>query len=127
MKLSSCFCLPAVLLLIAVPMSGCDPTVPPTDQTNDNAAGENVNENAADDSAGDSVNENAADDSTNDNAADANVNDNGEPVDDPQPSADALTDFAAGDVNPDSARFQEEVTPRDYLGQVSAWYFGHST
>ncbi len=40
---------------------------------------------------------------------------------------DALAGFSMVDVNPDSARFQEKVSPRDYLGQVSAWYFGHST
>jgi len=37
------------------------------------------------------------------------------------------SDFAVRDVNPDSPRYDEFVSPRDYLGQVSAWYFGHST
>ena len=45
----------------------------------------------------------------------------------PEPSANALPDFSLPDVNPNSARYQENVSPRDYLGQVSAWYFGHST
>ena len=36
-------------------------------------------------------------------------------------------DFQLEDVNPASARFGETVSPRDYLSQVSAWYFGHST
>ncbi|MBP88378.1 MAG: hypothetical protein CMJ64_16960 [Planctomycetaceae bacterium] len=40
---------------------------------------------------------------------------------DPQPA------FQLEDVNPDSPRFGESVSPRDYLSQVSAWYFGHST
>ena len=31
------------------------------------------------------------------------------------------------DLNPESSRFGETVSPRDYLSQVSAWYFGHST
>ena len=40
---------------------------------------------------------------------------------------DALPDFSAPDVNAASARFQQDVSPSDYLQQVSAWYFGHST
>lgn len=36
-------------------------------------------------------------------------------------------DFQLEDVNPASARFGESVSPRDYLSEVSAWYFGHST
>ena len=43
------------------------------------------------------------------------------------PSADALPDFALTDINPASPRFNESISPRDYLGEVSAWYFGHST
>ena len=31
------------------------------------------------------------------------------------------------DVNPVSPRHEEAVSPRDYLEQVSAWYFGHAT
>ncbi len=44
-----------------------------------------------------------------------------------QVSADALPDFLLTDVNANSTRLAEAVSPRDYLGQVSAWYFGHST
>ena len=42
-------------------------------------------------------------------------------------SEEALPDFALPDVNANSARFQQSVSPRDYVGQVSAWYFGNST
>lgn len=45
----------------------------------------------------------------------------------PEIADDALADFSVVDVNPNSARFQEAVSPRDYLSQVTAWYFGHST
>ena len=38
-----------------------------------------------------------------------------------------MADFHLQDVNPRSSRFGESVSPRDYLSQVSAWYFGHST
>jgi hypothetical protein len=43
------------------------------------------------------------------------------------PAQGALPGFSAVDVNVNSARYQEAVSPRDYLGQISAWYFGHST
>jgi hypothetical protein len=43
-------------------------------------------------------------------------------------SSDAtpLPDFALSDVNP-ATNPGRPVSPRDYLGQVSAWYFIHST
>ena len=37
------------------------------------------------------------------------------------------TDFSVLDVNPNSARFNQAVSPKDYLKHVSGWYFGHST
>ena len=39
----------------------------------------------------------------------------------------AMPDFLLTDVNDTSPQFGLEVSPRDYLGGVSAWYFGHST
>jgi len=33
-------------------------------------------------------------------------------------------DFRLEDMNATSARFQQTVSPRDYLGKVSGWYFG---
>ena len=42
-------------------------------------------------------------------------------------STEAMPDFALVDVNPTSARSGQTISPRDYLDQVSAWYFGHST
>ena len=44
-----------------------------------------------------------------------------------EPGDDVLPDFSLGDVNPNSSRYQEIVSPRDYLGEISVWYFGHST
>ena len=38
-----------------------------------------------------------------------------------------VADFALTDVNPNSATYNQQVSPRDFLGEVSAWYFGHST
>ena len=36
-------------------------------------------------------------------------------------------DFALPDVNPTSGTYQQQVSPRDHLEKVSAWYFGHAT
>jgi hypothetical protein len=40
---------------------------------------------------------------------------------------DPVPDFSLLDVNDTSPRSGETVSPRDYAGQVSAWYFGHAT
>ena len=46
----------------------------------------------------------------------------------PSPAVgEVMPDFTLLDVNPGSPRFGQAVSPRDYLGQVSAWYFGHAT
>lgn len=37
----------------------------------------------------------------------------------------AAPDFSLVDVNPNSSRHGEQVSPRDYLQQVSAYYFGY--
>jgi hypothetical protein len=31
------------------------------------------------------------------------------------------------DVNPNSATYEQPVSPRDYLEKVSGWYFAHAT
>jgi len=41
--------------------------------------------------------------------------------------AGTVTDFALMDVNPNSATFQLQVSPRDHLGHATAWYFGSAT
>jgi hypothetical protein len=43
------------------------------------------------------------------------------------PGDTAVPDFSVQDANPNSPRYEEMVSPRDYLGRVSAWYFGHAT
>lgn len=45
----------------------------------------------------------------------------------PGPNTDPAPDFSLRNVNVNSTRFDEMVSPRDYVGQVSAWYFGHAT
>lgn len=40
---------------------------------------------------------------------------------------DAVAEFSLPDVNATSATFSQDVSPRDFLGAVSAWYFGHAT
>jgi hypothetical protein len=41
--------------------------------------------------------------------------------------ADMVPDFALVDVNPTSSTYGQNVSPRDYVGQISGWYFVHST
>src|SRR5262245_19800550 len=36
-------------------------------------------------------------------------------------------DIALTDVNPNSATHNQAVSPRQYLGKVSGWHFGHAT
>lgn len=38
-----------------------------------------------------------------------------------------MPDFDLIDVNTSSATFDTLVSPRDYIGRVTAWYFGHAT
>ncbi len=38
-----------------------------------------------------------------------------------------VPDFALMDVNSTSSTYGQPVSPRDYLQQVSGWYFGHAT
>lgn len=38
-----------------------------------------------------------------------------------------LPDFTLEDVNPASPRFEQAVSPSDYQGKATAWYFGYST
>ena len=35
----------------------------------------------------------------------------------------AMTDFLLEDLNPTSARYGDSISPRDYLSEVSGWYF----
>ena len=38
-----------------------------------------------------------------------------------------VPDFSLIDVDPASSTHDQPVSPRDYLQQVSGWYFGHAT
>lgn len=38
-----------------------------------------------------------------------------------------LPDFSLQDVNPASPSYLAQVSPREKLDKVTAWYFGHST
>ena len=58
---------------------------------------------------------------------DGGVTTDGGSTDAPEISGVALPDFSLTDVNANSPRNQQAVSPRDYLGKISAWYFGHST
>jgi len=47
--------------------------------------------------------------------------------DGPPPVEGVVADFQLPDVNPNSATFNTQVSPRDYRERISAWYFGSST
>ena len=42
-------------------------------------------------------------------------------------SSIALAEFSLTDLNPTSQTYSTNVSPRDHLGGVSAWYFGSAT
>ena len=42
-------------------------------------------------------------------------------------SVEMVPDFHLVDVNPNSATYNSEFSPRDLLGQTGALYFAHST
>ena len=42
-------------------------------------------------------------------------------------ATDAPGDWTLDDLNPDSPRYGEPVSPRDYISRVSGYYFIHST
>ena len=44
-----------------------------------------------------------------------------------EPEPELVPDFTLEDLNPTSVRYAEMVSPRDYLEQVSGWYFIHAT
>lgn len=43
------------------------------------------------------------------------------------PAVSAVPDFSLQDVNPNSTTREQMVSPRQYEGKISAWYFGHAT
>jgi hypothetical protein len=38
-----------------------------------------------------------------------------------------VPDFSLPDVNSNSLSHGQDVSPRQFMGQISAWYFGHAT
>jgi hypothetical protein len=38
----------------------------------------------------------------------------------------AVPDFQLADVNPNSPTYGHRISPRDYIGKVSGWYFGNA-
>ncbi len=99
-------------MIALVPLSGCSAVTGLDDRGNPGSSNTNGGDMAGNpDSPGSDV-------------EDGGSEDDGEV---PEPGEDALPDFAITDVNQDSPRHGDAVSPRDYVGQVSAWYFGHST
>ena len=55
---------------------------------------------------------------------DTAVIDTGETTD---PGPNAVPDFLLADINPNSSTMGQNISPRDYLQQISGWYFIKST
>jgi hypothetical protein len=49
------------------------------------------------------------------------------PIGEGEVSVDPVPDFHLVDVNPNSATYESEFSPRDLLDQTGALYFAHST
>jgi len=49
------------------------------------------------------------------------------PADAAEAEGAPVPDFALVDVNPASPTYNQALSPRDYLQQVSVWMFGYST
>ena len=45
----------------------------------------------------------------------------------PEGEATPMPDFELVDLNTNSATYQHNVSPRDYLQQVTGWYFTYAT
>ena len=41
--------------------------------------------------------------------------------------AQMVADFSLADVNATSTTYDQPVSPRDFVGEVSGWYFGSAT
>ena len=77
--------------------------------------------------------------SDDDNDIDPEVSDQTDPAPEPsEPSneetpsntdapPEAKPDFILQDINPTSSTFSNDISPRDYLNEVSGWYFIRST
>ena len=100
-----------------------DSTGDDTDDSNDDDTGDSGDDTDTGDDAGDSSNDDDTDtgDDTGDSGNDDDTGSDGD-VDDHQ--VVKVPDFSIEDVNATSATFQQDVSPRDYDGNVTAVYFG---
>jgi len=53
--------------------------------------------------------------------------DGAKPAPEPVPQAFLEPEFSLVDVNSNSATHTQACSPRQELGKISAWYFGHAT
>ena len=126
-----------MLIFSVVLLSACDEEDKPVDtatvDTNDTGSSEE-NGDTADTDTSDTDDTNDTSD-TNDvdtgdtadtdvvDTADTDVNDTGSI----EPSLNSVPDFLLADINPNSSTMSQNISPRDYLQQISGWYFIKST
>ena len=137
MILSRRSCLPVILIVVLGPLTGCSSYTAVSDPGNEGLSNSNSEEGPGSaekpdsnpgegdpDSGGGEEPEPGTSEPSDPGTEDPPAAQPGEP---PEPGDEALPDFSVADVNADSARYREAISPRDYLGQISGWYFGHST
>ena len=59
--------------------------------------------------------------------ADTAVIDTGDTGETTGPGPNAVPDFLLADINPNSSTMGQNISPRDYLQQISGWYFIKAT
>jgi hypothetical protein len=94
-----------------------------TDNTDSGNTDDTDNSETGDTDNSDSGN---TDDTAIDTADTGSTEDTGDPVDTGIPP-NPVMDFSRVDVNPNSASFGTSISPRDYLQQISGWYFIKAT
>jgi len=100
-----------------------------TDDTDNSETGDPVDTDSGNtDDTDDTDNSDSGntDDTAIDTADTGSTEDTGDPVDTGIPP-NPVMDFSRVDVNPNSASFGTSISPRDYLQQISGWYFIKAT
>ncbi|HNH46991.1 MAG TPA: hypothetical protein PKY30_08135 [Myxococcota bacterium] len=118
-----------VLWLMACLQSGGEDSIIRKEGGTESGGNTDSQDHSADsptDSRGDSGPDSVAD-STGDSGRDSGRPDSQPDSGEDSGIQDQAADFLLADVNSASPRYGELVSPRDYLQQVSGWYFIHST
>ena len=119
-----------LLFLLGVSCGSESTTSLPTTKT----SAENDSGNSNDDQNPDETVENPEDnpeedpqDQTSESSSEPSQPEVSQPSDDTSTTGFQLYDFTLSDENPYSSSYENDITPSDYLGQVTGWYFIKAT